>query len=249
MSFKAKALMAAFLFTAAAPVPALAAQKQAAPAAAPKLVPSKEAQPALLALQKAANENRVADLPALSQAALAVAKTPTDKYFAYQLQLKPYLAANNEAATLAAIEGMIASGVPTGGDLANLTFNASRLAYNTGALDKASNYIGQSLAQDPNNPDAHIIAGEIFNKQKRYPEAVAALQKAMAVGQATGKTVDPNVAKRAFAIAYNNKLPVAKDLAIAQLKAAPTTDNWRAAIKLQEQLGNYQATEIGRAHV
>ncbi|GLR47701.1 tetratricopeptide repeat protein [Sphingomonas astaxanthinifaciens] len=243
MSFKAKALMAAFLFTAAAPVPALAAQKQAAPAAAPKLVPSKEAQPALLALQKAANENRVADLPALSQAALAVAKTPTDRYFAYQLQLKPYLTANNEAATLAAIEGMIASGVPTGGDLANLTFNASRLAYNTGALDKASTYIGQSLAQDPNNPDAHIIAGEIFNKQKRYPEAVAALQKAMAVGQATGKTVDPNVSKRAFAIAYNNKLPVAKDLAIAQLKAAPSTDNWRAAIKLQEQLGNYQATD------
>ena len=46
MTFKAKALLAAFLFTAAAPVPAMAAQQQAQQ----KLVPSKEAQPALAAL-------------------------------------------------------------------------------------------------------------------------------------------------------------------------------------------------------
>jgi hypothetical protein len=84
-----KALLAAFLFTAAPPLPALAAKQQPAAAAQPQLQPSKEARPALAALQKAVTEKRTAEIPALAQAALAVAKTPIDRYFAYQLQLQP----------------------------------------------------------------------------------------------------------------------------------------------------------------
>lgn len=240
MSMKAKALMAAFLFTAAAPVPALA-QKQAAPAA--KLQASKEAGPALQALQKAANENRVADLPALSAAALAAAKTPTDRYFAYQLQLKPYLDAKNDAALIPVLEGMIASGIPQGADLANLTINAARLSYNSNADAKAETYVNQTLALDPNNTDAYLLRGELNNRQKKYAQAVADLQKAAELDQRAGKPADPKLQRRILAIAYNNRLPAAKDLAVAQLKTAPTSENWRTAIKITEQFGNFQASD------
>jgi tetratricopeptide (TPR) repeat protein len=230
-----KALLAAFLFTAAAPVPALAAKQQPAAAAQPQLQPSKEARPALAALQKAVTEKRTAEIPALAQAALAVAKTPVDRYFAYQLQLQPALDAKNDPALLAAMEGMIATGVPTGSQLANLQFNAARLNFNAGATDKAAAQIEAAVALDANNANHHLILGEVRNRQKRPAEAVAAMQKAMALQQQAGQPVDQKVADRTLAIAYNARLPIARDLAVAQVKRAPTAKNWRTAIKIYEQ--------------
>lgn len=240
MSFKARALMAAFLFTAAAPV---AAQNAPAAATAPKLTPSKEAQPALAALQKAVKENKTAELPALQQAALAKAQTPVDRYFAHQLLLKPMLDSKNEAGLLAAIEGIIASGVPQGAEMANLTLNAARLNFNANNNDKAALYANQTITLNPNDGEGYVIRGEVHQRLKKYNEAVADLRKSVELTRAAGKPVDPKIERRALAIAYNNRLPVAKDLAFAQLKGAPTTENWRTAIKLQEQLGNYQATD------
>ncbi|GAA4016343.1 hypothetical protein GCM10022280_14180 [Sphingomonas swuensis] len=245
MSTKA-ALLAALLFTAAVPAPALAAQ--AAPAAAPAAAPSKEARPALAALQKAANENRVAELPALSQAALAVAKTPIDRYFAYQLQLKPLAAANNDAALLAALEGTIATGVPKGPELANYNLVAARLYFNKGSADtaataKAAAAVEQVVASDPNNVEGLYILGLVRNRQKRPAEAVTALQKSIQLSQASGKPADPQIFEQALSIAYNNRLPVARELAFTQLKTAPTPKNWRTALKIYEQTSNLNAAD------
>jgi tetratricopeptide (TPR) repeat protein len=243
MSTKPRALIAAFLISTVALPGAATAQKPAAQAAASKLTVSKEAQPALAALQKAANENRVADIPGLAQAALAVAKTPVDRYFVYQLQLKPYVTAKNDPGLLTAIEGVIASGVPTGAELNNFLINAARMNYNANNDAKAAQFANQLIAADPNNADAYVIRGEINNRSKKYSEAVADLRKAAELERTAGKPVDPKLERRALAIAYNNRLPVAKDLALAQLKTSPTAENWRAAIKLADQLGNYQAAD------
>src|SRR5689334_2253871 len=97
MTTKAAALFAALLFTAAAPLPA-AAQRVKAPEAATNqktVAISKEAQPAIKALQDAVTAGRIAELPQLGQNVLAVAKTPADRFFAYQLQFKPALDAKN----------------------------------------------------------------------------------------------------------------------------------------------------------
>lgn len=247
MSTKSRALIAAFLMSAVAVPTAAAAQK---PAAATSAIPapSKEARPALAALQKAVNENKTAEVPALAQAALAVAKTPADRYYAYQLQLKPAIAANNESQLLTILEGMMGTGLAQGPDLANLAFNAAKINYNKGANDaaasaKAAAQIDQAIAASPNNSDYYLILGEIRNRQKRPAEAVAALQKAMALSQAAGKPVDPKVAERALAFAYNSRLPVARDLALANLKAAPSAKNWRTAIKIAEQTSNLPAPD------
>jgi tetratricopeptide (TPR) repeat protein len=133
------------------------------------------------------------------------------------------------------MEGMIATGVPTGSQLANLQFNAARLNFNAGATDKAAAQIEAAVALDANNANHHLILGEVRNRQKRPAEAVAAMQKAMALQQQAGQPVDQKVADRTLAIAYNARLPIARDLAVAQVKRAPTAKNWRTAIKIYEQ--------------
>lgn len=242
MSTKARALIAAFLFTAAAPTVAAAQQKPAAAASSiPK--PSKEASPALAALQKAANEKRMADIPALAQAALTAAKTPADRYYAYQLQLKPAIEAKNDAMTLAAIEGIIGTGLLQTSELAPFALNAAQLNYNAGAYDKAFTFVNQSIAADPNNVQSYLVLAEAQNRLKRPADAVATFRKAMSLYQASGKPVPPEVAERALALAYNNRLPVAGELALANLKAAPSAKNWRAAIKISEQGSNLPASD------
>lgn len=247
MSIKAKALFAAFLFTVAAPVPALA-QQPAQAAATTQLKPSKEAGPALLALQKAATENRVAEIPALAQAALAVAKTPVDRYFAYQLQLKPLAAAKSDAALLSAIEGAIATGVPQGLELANYALIAAKLNFNKGSADtaataKATTYLQQVISIQPDSDEAYYILGLAKNRQKQPAEAVAALQKYLALQKAAGKPVDQTASDQLLSIAVTNRLPIARDLAFAQLKAAPNAKNWRTALKIYDQSSNLQAAD------
>lgn len=244
-----KALLAAFLFTAAAPVPALAAQQrqggeaQASASAQSKLQPSREARPALAALQKAVTEKKTAEIPALAQAALAAAKTPVDRYFVYQLQLQPALDAKNDAALLPLLEGLIATGVPTGTQLVSLFSNAARLNLNAGALDKAAAQIEQAIAADANNPSHHVVLGEVRNRQKRPAEAVAAFQRAIALRQQAGQPADQAIADRAFAIAFNNRLPIARDLALDQVKRSPNPKNWRNALKIYEQGSGLSAAD------
>ncbi|WP_300974563.1 hypothetical protein [Sphingomonas sp. LHG3406-1] len=247
MTTKARALFAAFLFTAAVPTMAAAQQKPAAPAA-PKLQVSKEAGPALQALEKAVKENRTAEVPALAAAALAVAKTNVDRYFAYRLQLPVLATGGNEPALLTALEGTIESGVPTGDDLGNLALNAAKLNYNKGAADtaaqaKAAAQIEQAVVALPNSGDAHYIRGLVLNRQKKPAEAVASLQKAQSIWAAAGKPFDQGIADQLFAIAYNARLPVARELAVGQVKAAPNAKNWRTAIKITEQFSNLPAAD------
>ncbi|GAA4041098.1 hypothetical protein GCM10022281_22600 [Sphingomonas rosea] len=242
MTTKSAALLAAFLFTAAAPLPALAVQKPAATEQKGAAI-SKEAMPAIKALQDAANANNITQLPALSQAALAAAKTPTDRFFAYQLLFKPALAAKNDPMLLGAVEGAIGTNYLQGKELANLHLVAAKLRANANATDQAAAHIDQAAALDPNNAEIQAVVAAVRERQKRPADAIAALQKVAALDAAAGKPADPKIARQIYAIAVNNNLPQAGDLALAQLKTSPTPENWRIAIKLAEQRGNFQAAD------
>lgn len=249
MSTKPRALIAAFLISAAAvPTMAIAQQKPAPAPAAPKPNISKEAQPKLIALEKAVKENRTADIPALAAEALAVAKTPDDRYFAYRLQLPSLAAANNPDALLPALEGVLGTGVAKAEELASLTLLSAKLNYNKGTANAAAATLAATRAEeavqlDPNNGEAHYILGLVRNRQKRPAEAVASLQKAQALLVAAGKPADQSITDQTLSIAYAAKLPVARDLAIANVKAAPTAKNWRVAIKITEQNSNLTAPD------
>jgi Flp pilus assembly protein TadD len=248
MSTKSRALIAAFLISAvAAPTVATAQQKPAAGAPAKPTI-SKEAQPALVALEKAVKENRTAEIPALGAAAVAASKTNTDRYFAYRLQLPTLAKANNDAALLTAIEGVLATGIATGPELANLSLLSAKLNFNKGASDTAATTLAatriqQAVQLTPNDGEAHYILGLIQNRQKRPAEAVASIQKAQQLFAAAGKPYDANIADQLFGIAYTAKLPVARDLALAQVKATPSPKTWRAAVKMTEQSSNFTSAD------
>lgn len=249
MSFQTKALLAALLVTAAAPVPAFAAGQQQQGAAAAgqpqqrQLAPSNEARAAVMALKKAADENRLADFPALSQAVLAVAKTPVDRYFAYQLQLRPAAVAKNNPMIMAALDGMIASGVPQGAELARLLLTNAELNFEAGNNDRGIALIEQRIAIEPTNADQFILLGEARNRQGRFADAVTALQRAVALRQQAGQPVDPRLTDRVFAIAFNNRLPIATEIALSNLKAQPTSANWRRAIRTAERASGVQGPD------
>lgn len=248
MSTKSRALIAAFLMTAVAVPAAATAQQKPADAQQPKLTPSKEASAAIVALQKAAVEKRNADVPALGAAALAVAKTPTDRYLAYRLQVPALAATGNSAALLPAVDGVLDSGIATQEDLAGLSIVSAKLNYNKGAADaaasaKAVTRAQQAVQYNPNDGEAHYILGLVQNRQKQPAQAVASLQKAQALWAAAGKPYDQAVADQIFSIAYTNKLPVARDIALAQAKAAPSSKNWRNAIKISEQSMSLSAAD------
>ncbi|WP_338504289.1 hypothetical protein V6R86_10095 [Sphingomonas kaistensis] len=248
MTTKSRALMAAFLMSAVAVPSAGLAQQKAAEAQQPKLTPSKEAAPAIIALQKAAVEKRNADVPALGAAALAVAKTPADRYLAYRLQIPALAAAGNSAALLPAVEGVLDSGMATQEDLASLSIVSAKLNYNKGAADtaasaKAATRAQQAVQANPNDGEAHYILGLTQNRQKQPVQAVASLQKAQALWAAAGKPFDQAVADQIFSIAYNNKLPVAREIALTQAKKVPSGKNWRNAIKISEQSMSLSAAD------
>ncbi|GAA4008934.1 hypothetical protein [Sphingomonas humi] len=248
MPTKSRALFAALLLSAVAMPTVATAQKKAEAAPAAKVTVSKEAQPALAALDKAAKENRAADVPALAAAALAAAKTPNDRYFAYRLQLPVLAAAKNNDALLTAIEGVLSTGVATGPELANLTLLAGRLGYNKGANDPAAATLAATRAQEavqlnPTDGEAFYILGLNQNRQKKSAEAVASLQKAQQLWVAAGKPKDQAVADQTLSIAYAARLPIARDLAFENLKSAPSPKNWRTAIKITEQSSNFAAPD------
>ena len=103
----ALALVAAFI---AAPAAAQNKQAPAAEQAQPKVTPSKGALKAIVELQDAVQKNDTANIPAKVAAAQAVATTKEDKYLIGRLQLTAAIAAKDNAATAAAIDGMAASG-------------------------------------------------------------------------------------------------------------------------------------------
>jgi hypothetical protein len=248
MSTKHRALVAAFLISAVAVPSAAAVQQKPAPAASTIPPVSKAAQPKLVALEKAVKENRAAEVPALAAAALAVATTPSDRYYAYRLQLPSLAAANNAAALLPALEGVLATGLATGEELASLTLLSAKLNYNKGATDTAAATLAATRAAEaiqlsPNNGEAHYIHGLVQNRAKKPAEAVASLQKAQALWAAAGKPADQSVSDQLFAIAYNARLPVARELALNNVKTAPTAKNWRAAIKIAGEASNLQAPD------
>lgn len=247
MTTKAAALLAALLFTAAAPLPAAAQRvKATAPASASNqktVAISKEAQPAIKALQDAVTAGRIAELPQLGQNVLAVAKTPADRFFAYQLQFKPALDAKNDPMLLAAVEGAISTGYLQGAELANLHRVAAKLRAQSNSYDAASAHVDKAIALDPNNSEQQLILSSIRDRQKRPAEAYAALEKAIALDKAAGKATDPAVQRQMYALAVNNRLPQARSLALAQVQNNASPSTWRAAIKLAEQQGNFAAAD------
>lgn len=226
---------ALLLATSGLAMTAPAAAKQEAPVAAakqPKV--SNAARKEIAELQTAVNANDVANIPAKLAAAQAKAKSADDKYVVAQLQLKAAVAANDNAAMLAGLQAMVASGYLEPAESLPVLVNVGKLSYNAKAYDQSAAAFEQVLKLDPNNVDATVMLAEIRNNQGRPAEAVDMIQKAIAAKAAAGQKADEAWYKRAVALSFNAKLPSAPELGRQWVAAYPSPKNWRDTIRIYQ---------------
>ena len=185
------------------------------------------ARPAIIALQVAVTAKDVANIPAKLAAARALAKTTDDKFIIAQLQLQ---AATDPTAQMAAFEAMAASGGVLAGDQATLYLNVAKLAYNAKQDAKALEALQRVAQLDPSNQEAAILTAQVDDRIGKPADALVALQKAIALKTAAGQKPEEAWYKRAWSIAYQNKLPSAFQLTRDWVAAYPSAQNWHDSL-------------------
>lgn len=198
------------------------------PKASPKAIK------ALIALQTAVNARDTAKIPGAIAAAQAVVSTKEDKYLLGQIELNAAVFANDYAGMAAAVDLMASANYLDPKTMAS-TFRAlGSTLYNAKQLDKASAAFERSLTLDPNDATALVDLGETRFSQGRAADAVTYFQRLIQVQSAGGQKPEEAVFKRALAIAYGAKLPVAADISRQWLAAYPSKTSWRNAIALYQ---------------
>jgi len=230
-----------------APQPAQQPQQSAAAAAqSPQasIKPSKKAQNAIIDLQNAVNAKDAANIPAKVAAAQAVAETKEDKYLIATLQLRAAVAANDNAATEAAIGAAAASGYIDAAKVSDLWVALGGTYYNNKAFAQAAAAFQKALAINPQNADAGPMAAEALLGAGKKAEAAVAMQRLIQARLAAGQKPEENLYKRAVGVAYQANSPAAVDLARQWVAAYPTSASWGDAVNIYRNLnmGDAEAT-------
>ena len=214
---------------------------QQAPASANALkthVPkvSREAGKAIQELQKAVNENNTAAIPAALTAAQAAAKTGDDRYVVALLQLKAAATAKDSAGISSALESMLASGSVLEEEKYSVYINLAQTYAAMKVNDRATQAYSQALKLNPNSVDATAGMAEAMVASGKPAEALALLEKGIALQSAGGATPSETWYKRALQVAWKGKLPQAVQISRDWVKAYPTTGNWRDALAIYQNL-------------
>lgn len=216
------------------PSPASQQPAAAAPASTYKPEVSKAARKEIAELQAAVNAKDVANIPAKLAAAKAKAQTKDDLYLIAQMQLKAAVDAKDEAGMISGLEAVLASGALPAADNLLLHMDLGKIRYNAKAYDQAGASFEEVLKIDPNNIEALVMQAETRNAQKRVPEAVSLIQRAIAAKLAAGQKAEEAWYKRAVAIAYNANLPSSPEIGRQWVAAYPTAKNWRDVIRIYQ---------------
>jgi tetratricopeptide (TPR) repeat protein len=214
-----------------------AAKKKAAPTGAVaaqagerRLTISKEARPALKALETAVKGKDEAGYPAALAAAQAAATTADEKYVVAKYRLEHGLNTNNTAEQLAAIETVIADGTPSATELPDLHQSIGVLAFNSSNWQKSHDAFAKVLELRPGDRDATVNLALTKIKLKKDAEALPLLQQAIASAKAAGAPVPEAWLRHALEIAYAGRKPEAVGLSREVYAAYPTAENWRNAL-------------------
>jgi tetratricopeptide (TPR) repeat protein len=203
---------------------------------------SRQAAKAIQELQETVKANNFAEVPAKAAAADAVARTVDDRYIIGVLRYQAATAAKDDAARAAGLEAMIASqfnGVPRKELYLDLGSTYTRLKQ----ADRAAAAYQQALQLDPNSIDATAGLAELRIEQGQTGEALALLQKGIALQSSGGAQPTEAWLKRAVAVAYNAKLPQAVPISRDWVKAYPTTENWGDALAIYQNMTQLDETK------
>lgn len=198
--------------------------------------PSGKAVKAIVDLQKSINANDSANIPAKLAAAQAAASTKDDRYIIGQLQLKAAVTANDDAATMSAIDAISGSGFANPVNVAELYVALGSKLYNAKKFDGAASAFERASTLDPSNSQALINLAESRFSQGRKPDSVALFQRVIQARTAAGQKPEEALYKRALGIAYEQQMPVATDIAKQWIAAYPSPASWRNGLALYQNL-------------
>ena len=198
--------------------------------------PSGKAVKAIVDLQKAINASDTANIPAKLAAAQAAASTKDDRYIIGQLQLKAAVTANDDAATMSAIDAISGSGFANPVNVAELYVALGSKLYNAKKFDGAASAFERASTLDPSNSQALINLAESRFSQGRKPDSVALFQRVIQARTAAGQKPEEALYKRALGIAYEQQMPVATDIAKQWIAAYPSPASWRNGLALYQNL-------------
>lgn len=215
-----------------------AAQPQAAPAKPErKLKLSKGATKQLAALQTAAAAPDRAAFQAALAAAQAAATTSDDRYFIAQMQLKHSLAGGDDAAKIAALQAVIASGGATAEELPRFYRGLASLQYNAKDMQGAQASFAKLAELTPNDPEIVLNLAKIAGQAKQYPAAVGHVETAIARTSAAGGKASEETYRLGLQYALDGKLtPQATKLSQALIAAYPNQKNWRDSLLVYRDL-------------
>jgi tetratricopeptide (TPR) repeat protein len=201
-----------------------------ATAGARQLTISKEARPALKALETAVKAKDEANYATVLAAAQTAATTADEKYFVAKLRLEHGLNANNTAEQLAALETVVAEGAPDATELPRLHQSIGVLAFNAANWQRSHDAFAKVVELDPNNRDALINLALTKTKLKRSAEALPLMQQAIASAKAAGVAIPEAWYRNALQLAYEARKPEAVALSREVYTLFPTAENWRNAL-------------------
>ena len=203
-------------------------KKEAAADQGPKYDISKPAQKLLSEGQAAQAAGDHATAIAKFAEAKAAAQKPDDSYLAALLTASSAQATNNMALLEESLTAVVDSGRAPAEQRKSFQRNLAALALQRNDLGKAISHYERLAAENPEDGELVVSLGEMYQRNKQLPMAVATIGKAIAAEEAKG-TVPPEAwYKRAVALAFDGKL--AGDLLPASLKlvaAYPSPTNWR----------------------
>jgi tetratricopeptide (TPR) repeat protein len=223
------------------PEPQQSNDKAQAPHRLPDIQPSKKALKALVELQDAVNKNDVANIPAKLAAAQAVAQTKEDHYLTAQLQLKAALAAKDNDAIAAAIDAVVASGYNNAATNTELYTSLAAVYFNNKQYAEAAAAFQKAVTVDPHNWHAAALIGESYFAMGDKEKAIGAFQRAIQASVGATTKADESLYRRALAIAYDAKSPVALDFAHAWVVAYPSPASWNDAVAIYR---NYNLSDV-----
>lgn len=212
--------------------PAFAAKKEKAPEP-PKLTLGKEVRAAAAAIQADLKAQKAADAKTKLPGIAAIASTPDEKYFVGQLHLAVGQQLKDNAMVTKAVYDMIASGGAPAVELPRLNFYAGGFAYNGGVYNDALRYLleAEKGGYKDEGGSLNLQIAESYFKLNQIAQGASYVEKAVAAETAAGRKAPENWYARVSGVAYKAKNDVlVAQWTRAQVKAYPTSDNWRSAL-------------------
>ncbi|QLC21514.1 hypothetical protein HFP51_04575 [Parasphingopyxis sp. CP4] len=163
----------------------------------------------------------------LSQASASL-QTDGDRYLLATMQLDIANRTFNTAAQVAAINTLLASPLITAEQSAEYYYHRARISYHAQNLDAARADLQAAITRGTANPRVFIALASITTGPNQDTEALALIERAMAIHQTAGITVPVDWYRRAihFAQEIGDNAKVA-GFGQAMLAEHPSQRNWR----------------------